>query len=86
MQKENHETGNKFIGYVAMARNLTAWRNSLDTPWLKSAPPHPLQQTLNNLERGYKYFFEKRADFLRSKKKGRDDSFRYPNPKWLKID
>ena len=28
IQKENHETGNKFIGYVAMAKQLTAWRNS----------------------------------------------------------
>jgi putative transposase len=34
LQKENHETGNKFIGYVAMAKQLTAWRNGSETPWL----------------------------------------------------
>ncbi|MNY77171.1 Helix-turn-helix domain protein [compost metagenome] len=29
LQKENHDAGGKFIGYVAMAKHLTAWRNSL---------------------------------------------------------
>ena len=27
LQKENFEAGGKFIGYVAMAKQLTAWRN-----------------------------------------------------------
>ncbi|EYS85447.1 hypothetical protein CF68_11465 [Cupriavidus sp. SK-4] len=31
LQKENHDAGGKFIGYVAMAKHLTAWRNSLGT-------------------------------------------------------
>lgn len=70
MQQENHEAGNKFIGYVAMARQLTEWRNGTDTPWLKDAPCHPLQHTLKDLEKAYKNFFAKRADFPRFKKKG----------------
>ena len=32
MQKANHESGGKFIGYVAMAKELTAWRNGSETP------------------------------------------------------
>ena len=32
MQKENHEAGNKFISYVAMAKHLTRWRNGVETP------------------------------------------------------
>jgi len=36
MQKDNHEAGEKFIGYVAMAKQLTAWRNSAETGWLSS--------------------------------------------------
>ena len=31
LQKENHEAGGKFIGYVAMAKHLTAWRNGIRT-------------------------------------------------------
>jgi putative transposase len=38
------------------------------------------------LERAYANFFAKRADFPRFKKKGRSDSFRYPDPKQIKLD
>ena len=86
LQKTNHEAGNKFIGYVAMAKLLTAWRNSADTAWLSLAPVHPLQHALKDLERAYKNFFAKRADFPRFKKKGMGDSFRYPDAKQFKID
>jgi putative transposase len=86
LQKENYEAGNKFIGYVAMAKYLTAWRNGQDTPWLKDAPCHPLQHALKDLEKAYKNFFAKRADFPRFKKKGSGDAFRYPDPKQIKLD
>ena len=86
LQKENHEAGGKFIGYVAMAKQLTAWRNSVETSWLKDAPVHPLQHALKDLERAYKNFFEKRAHFPRFKRKGQSDSFRYPDPKQIKLD
>lgn len=86
LQKENHEAGNKFIGYVAMAKLLTGWRNGVDTPWLKDTPCHPLQHALKNLEKAYKNFFAKRADFPRFKRKGSGDSFRYPDPKQVKLD
>ncbi len=86
LQKENHEAGNKFIGYVAMAKRLTAWRNGRETPWLKDAPCHPLQQALKDLEQAYQNFFAKRADFPRFKRKGGGNAFRYPDPKQIKLD
>ena len=86
MQQENHEAGNKFIGYVATAKQLTGWRNGPDTPWLKAAPCHPLQHALKDLERAYKNFFEKRADFPKFKRKGSGDTFRYPDSKQIKLD
>ena len=86
MQQENHEAGNKFIGYVAMAKQLTGWRNGPDTPWLKDAPCHPLQHGLKDLEKAYKNFFEKRADFPKFKRKGSGDTFRYPDSKQIKLD
>ena len=86
IQKINYETGGRFIGYVALAKELTAWRNSRETPWLKDAPVHPLQHALKDLERAYKNFFAKRAAFPRFKKKGHRDSFRYPDAKQIKLD
>ena len=94
LQQANHEAGEKFIGYVAMAKHLTAWRNGEETPWLKDAPVHPLQHALKDLEKAYQNFFAKRADpsatlragFPRFKRKGSGDSFRYPDPKQIKLD
>jgi len=86
MQKERHEQGEKKLGYAGLCKLLTEWRNSAETPWLKDAPTHPLQQTLKDLERAYANFFAKRADFPRFKKKGQSDSFRYPDPKQIKLD
>jgi putative transposase len=87
MQKANHESGYPFMGYVAMAKHLTDWRNSSETPWLKDAPCHPLQHALKDLDRGYQNFFAKRADFPRTKKKGRSsDSFRFPDGKQFTVD
>ena len=86
MQKENHEAGNQFIGFAGLCKALTGWRNGIETPWLKDAPCHPLQQALKDLEKAYKNFFEKRADFPSFKRKGSGDSFRYPDPKQIKLD
>ena len=86
LQKERYEQGEKKLGYAGLCKELTAWRNSTETAWLADAPVHPLQQTLKDLERAYTNFFAKRADFPRFKKKGRHDSFRYPDPKQIKLD
>ena len=86
LQQSNHKAGEKFIGYVAMAKLLTEWRNGPGTPWLKDAPVHPLQQALKDLERAYKNFFAKRTAFPRFKRKGSGESLRYPDPKQIKLD
>ena len=86
LQKERYEQGEKKPGYAGLCKLLTEWRNSADTAWLADAPVHPLQQTLKDLERAYGNFFAKRADFPRFKKKGTGDSFRYPDPKQIKLD
>lgn len=86
LQKERFEAGEKRLGYAGLCKLLTEWRNSAETAWLADAPVHPLQQTLKDLERAYASFFAKRADFPRFKKKGQHDSFRYPDPKQIKLD
>ena len=78
LQQERHEAGEKKLGYAALCRALTEWKAQPQTRWLNDAPSQALQQALKNLERAYKNFFEKRADFPRFKKKGQSDSFRYP--------
>lgn len=77
-QNENHEAGNKCIPYGKMASWLVEWKNATETQWLKDSASQPLQQSLKDLERAYKNFFQKRAAFPRFKKRGQNDAFRYP--------
>ncbi|SEI85865.1 putative transposase [Paraburkholderia diazotrophica] len=86
LHKERHERGEKKLGYAGLCRLLTEWRNCAGTPWLRDAPTHPLQQSLKDLERAYTNFFARRTDFPRFKKKGQGNSFRYPDPKQVKLD
>ena len=86
LQKERYEQGEKKLGYAGLCKMLTEWRNSAETARLADAPVHPLQQTLKDLERAFSNIFVKRADFPRFKKKGLSDSFRYPEPKQIKLD
>ncbi|MBP9842312.1 MAG: transposase [Simkaniaceae bacterium] len=86
LQKENYEAGKSFISYVAMAKELTGWRNSSETPWLKEAPCHSLQHALKALDKAYSHFFAKKADFPRFKRKDSGSSFRFPDSKQIKLD
>ncbi len=86
LQKERRDQGEQKLGYAGLCKELTGWRNGTETPWLADAPVHPLQQALKDLERAYANFFAKRADFPRFKKRGQSDSFRYPDPKQIKLD
>ena len=78
LQQAHYAEGKKKLSYADLCKHLTEWRKHNETQWLSEAHSQPLQQTLKDLERAYKNFYEKRADFPRFKKKGLSDSFRYP--------
>ena len=86
LQKANHEAGEPFIGYVAMAAWLPQWKREVGQKWLKYPPSQALQHALKNLDKAYQNCFAKRAGFPRFKRKGSGDSFRYPDPKQIKLD
>lgn len=86
LQRERYAQGEKRLGFTGLCKCLTRWRNSVDTPWLREAPVHPLQQALKDLERAYSSFFARRTRFPRFRKKNRGDSFRYPDPQQIKLD
>ncbi|MBI5345745.1 MAG: helix-turn-helix domain-containing protein, partial [Chlamydiae bacterium] len=86
IQIENYDAGNKFISYVEMAKLFTEWRNSIETPWLKESPCHPLQQALKDLDKAFQNFFAKRAAFPCFKRKGSGNSFRFPDHLQIKLD
>jgi len=76
LQKSRYEAGSKKLGYAELCAELLSLKNS--NAWLNESPSQTLQQALKDLERAYKNFFAKRADFPRFKKKGLSNSFRFP--------
>ena len=63
-QKALYEQGEQKLSYAGLCQSLVEWKGQPELYWLAETPSHALQQTLKNLERGYKNFFEKRAAFL----------------------
>ncbi len=78
LQKAQYAENKTKLSYTDLCKLLTGWKKSKATQWLSETPSQPLQQAIKDLERGYKNFFEKRANHPRFKKKGQSDSFRYP--------
>lgn len=62
--------------YAEAANRLPDWKKK--KPFLKDCNAQVLQQSLKDLERAYKNFFGKRANFPKYKKKYRHDSIRFP--------
>lgn len=76
-QNEQYEADKSFkFSYAKIANLLPKWKKEL--VWLKDCHSQVLQQSLKDLESSFKNFFAKRADFLKFKKKGEKDSFRFP--------
>jgi putative transposase len=78
LQKERFERGEKKLSYAGLCKLLTEWRSNPETIWLAETHSQIVQQTMKNLERAYRNFFEKRAAVPKFKKRGRNDSFRFP--------
>jgi putative transposase len=78
LQKTRYDEGNKKLSYTGLCAMLTQLKQEQETIWLNQAPSQSLQQSLKDLDRAYRNFFEKRAAFPQFKKRGIKDAFRYP--------
>jgi len=70
------QEGRHHVGYAAQCADLVGLKEI--APWLSEAPSQVLQQALKDLNQAFKNFFEHRADYPTFHKKGRGDSFRFP--------
>lgn len=74
----------KTIPASQLSPELTALKQRPDTAWLKEADSQALQQTLKDLDRAFRNFFEGRARFPRFQSKKRDAA-RFRIPQRVKI-
>ena len=72
------------FNFASQCRELTALRAEVD--WLQAAPVHTLQQALKDLDRAYQNWWSGRAEAPTPRKKGRNDSFRFPDPVSIKVE
>jgi putative transposase len=84
--EDNKTEKKKSLSYVDQAAEIPDLRKTTETAWLSEVPYHLLQQSLRDLDRAYKNFFSKHAQFPQFHKKGRQDSFRFPDPKQIKVE
>jgi putative transposase len=75
--------GRKF-NFVSQGREVTVLRAEVD--WLRAAPAHTLIQALRDLDRAYQNWWAGRADYPTPRKKGLNDSFRFPDPVSIKVE
>jgi len=73
------ETQNKkYTGYEDQAKALTVLKKEEAFSYLNHAPSQALQQTLKNLSKAFKAFFEKRAEYPVFKKKANYKVIHFP--------
>jgi putative transposase len=58
------------LNWMALSRELTAYRQREDRAWLAALPREPFQQVLRDQERAFANFFAKRAAYPNFKRKG----------------
>lgn len=78
LQIARRTAGEKKLTYKDLCQHLTQWKRNSATTWLCEQHSQILQQSLKDLERAYKNFFDRRADFPSFKKRGQRDAFRFP--------
>lgn len=66
------------LRYAELCRMLVLWKQADEFGFLKDAPSQALQQKLRDLDRAFGEAFAGRRRMPRFKRKGKDDSFRFP--------
>jgi putative transposase len=72
------------FNFASQCREVTMLRAEVD--WLKAAPVHSLQQALKDLDRAYQNWWAGRAEYPTPRKKGLNDSFRFPDPVSIEVE
>ena len=71
------------FNFASQCREVTMLRAEVD--WLRAAPVHTLQQALKDLDQAYQNWWAGRTEYPTSRKKGRNDSFRFPAPASIRV-
>lgn len=76
------------ISWQNQAKELPTLKKTQGFEWLSSTPSQCLQQSIMDLDRAYQNFFNPKldAEFPTHHKKGKGDSFRFPDPTQFRVN
>lgn len=77
-RKLHYREHGKGLGFYALKRLLTQLKRTSEFRWLYEADSQVLQAKLEDLDRAYVNFFEKRSGYPRFKSRKAEQSIRYP--------
>ena len=81
-RSEWYRPGRTF-NFAGQCREVTMLRAEVD--WLKAAPVHVLQQALRDLDRAYQNWWAGRAEAPTPRRRGLNDSMRFPDPNGIDV-
>lgn len=82
-RRDWYRPGRRFT-FASQCREVTQLR--AEVAWLKACPVHTLQQALRDLDRAYQNWWAGRAKAPTPRRKGLNDSFRFPDPISLVVE
>lgn len=82
-RRDWYRPGRNF-NFASQCREVTQLRAEVE--WLKAVPVHTLQQALRDLDRAYQNWWAGRAKAPTPRRKGLNDSFRFPDPVSLEVE
>lgn len=83
-QRRNWYRPGRRFSFASQCREVTMLRAEID--WLKAPPANTLQQALKDLDRAYQNWWAGRAAAPTPRRKGINDSFRFPDPLSIKVE
>ena len=85
-QQARRERGEKYAGYIAMAKRLSEWRKAPETEYLADVPIHVLQNVLKSLDEAFQDFFKKAGGYPKFKCYGQEIGLRETDIKCFAVD
>jgi transposase len=77
-RKQHYQQHGKGISFYELKRQLTKLKHTPEFEWLREADSQVLQAKLEDLDRAYQNFFEKRARYPQFKARKHEQKIRYP--------
>ena len=85
-QQARRERGEKYAGYVAMTKWVTAWRKASETAYLAEMPVHVLQNVVRALDGAFQRFFRKEGGYPKFKRYGQTIGLRETDVACFAVD